>query len=98
MKFWKLKIHWQILIAMALGVGGGLLLQQADPGAHLGIAVEDAGGAAVVKAVEKEDAPGGIRVDDRIVEVGGTPVTSAEAYARALAGRNVGEVVTVVLE
>ena len=56
LKVWKLKIHWQILLAILVGVVGGLLIQQADPGPTLGITVEEVKGALLVESAGEDAA------------------------------------------
>ncbi len=98
LKVWKLRIHWQIVLAILVGVGGGLLIQQADPRPTLGITVAEEGGILRVKSIQKGTAPEGIRAGDRILAVEGAAVKSAKDFDKALAPRNVADVVVVTLD
>lgn len=99
LKVWKLKIHWQILIAMVLGIGVGFLAQGLDGELTLGFTVDDEAGAVVVKARqwagETALGPAAIHAGDVVVAVDGRAVESAAAFRAAIGTRTVAQTVTL---
>jgi len=94
LEVWTWKIHWQIGLAMLLGVAAGLVIQQADADPTLGFTVKaDETGAVRVSEVDPAVAPQKIRPGDTVLRLDETAVRSVEDFEAALAGRSVAELV-----
>src|SRR5690606_10424493 len=61
-RFWRYKIHWQILLAIALGVGAGAALQLLDARPQLDFRIDEVGR---VEKIGTDARRAGIQVGDR---------------------------------
>jgi proton glutamate symport protein len=96
LKFWTWKIHWQILLAMVLGVAAGLVIQQTDAAPTLGFAAGlDEAGVVRVTRLDTRAARRDLRVGDELVAIDGQPVYAPANVAAAAASRSVASLVSL---
>ena len=83
----KLSTHWLVLIALVVGVGVGLLIQQTDAQPRIPVKVEEVDGAVQVK-----DAGGvkGVQAGDRVLQLDGKDVGGFKAWKSSLAAQSLG--------
>ncbi|HLU47450.1 MAG TPA: dicarboxylate/amino acid:cation symporter, partial [Planctomycetota bacterium] len=96
-RFWRYKIHWQILLAIALGVGAGAALQLLDARPQLDFRIDEVGR---VEKIGTDARRAGIQVGDRLVVVGEGEVERAPSGAGSVdvPWAAVGDRVRVIIE
>ncbi len=97
MNILKLSTHWQVLIALVVGVGVGLLIQRTDAQPRTPIEMMDVDGAARVKD------PGNVKelqVQDRLIRLNGKDVDGQSGFAawnQAVAKGSPGRTLTLIV-
>ncbi|MCZ6794174.1 MAG: cation:dicarboxylase symporter family transporter [Planctomycetota bacterium] len=93
LKFWKWEIHWQVALAIGVGVVSGFLLQllDAEPGLGVALSREDGEPPGVVSTA------GDFRRGDVVLAVAGRRVPPGELPASVLSGKSIGKEVEVLV-
>ena len=68
LKFWRWKLYWQVLAAMALGALAGTGIRWLDAEPTIGLELRPNG---VVTSIDAEQFDGNLEVGDTVVEIGG---------------------------
>ena len=95
MKILKLSTHWLVLIALVVGVGVGLLIQQTDAQPRIPVKMAEISGTAQV-----QDAGGvkGVQIGDKVLQFGGKDVGDFTAWESLLAGQSLGRTLNLKLQ
>lgn len=95
MKILKLSTHWLVLIALVVGIGVGLLIQQRDAQPRIPVKVEEVDGPLQVK-----DAGGvkGVQPGDRVLQLDGKDVGDLKVWEASLAGQSPGRKLNLKLQ
>ena len=95
MKILNLNTHWLVLIALVVGVGVGLLIQQTDAQPRIPVKMAEVSGTAQV-----QDAGGvkGVQIGDTVLQFGGKDVEDFTAWESLLAGQSPGGTLNLKLQ
>ena len=95
MKILNLSTHWLVLIALVVGVGVGLLIQQTDAQPRIPVKMAEVSGIAQV-----QDAGGvkGVQIGDTVLQFGGKDVGDFTAWESLLAGQSPGGTLNLKLQ
>ena len=91
----KLSTHWLVLIALFVGGGLGLFIQQRDAQPRIPVKVEDVDGAVRVKDAGGEK---GVQAGDRVLQLDGKDVGDLKVWEYYLAGHSPGRVLNLSLQ